>query len=67
MNALDSCDSSNPVWMGILGHEYTPNSDSYMSTKKIHMPVQFDYPISNDSETHRRIQHNINLTKTLFS
>jgi len=66
MNALDSCDSSNPVWMAILGHEYTENSDSFLSTKKIHMPVQFDYQLSRDKETLRRIQHNIDMTHSLL-
>lgn len=66
MNALDSCDSSNPVWMAILGHEYTRNSDSYLSTRKIKKEVEFDFPWIKDNDTHRRIQHNIDLTLELF-
>jgi hypothetical protein len=66
MGAMSSCDSSGPVWQGILGHEYTTNSDSYAPTKKIQFPVQFDYDYTNDSATHRRIQHNIDLTQELI-
>lgn len=66
MNALWSVDSSNPVWMGMLGHEYTHNSDSFLTTKKIHFPVDFYYNEKIDQATHNRIQININLTKGLF-
>jgi hypothetical protein len=65
-NAINSCDSSNPVWHGILGHEYSLNTDSLLPTKKINMSVQFDIKRTNDKETHRRIQHNINLTMKTF-
>lgn len=67
MNALDSCDSSNPTWHAILGHEYSKNTDSYLPVKKVHAPVQFDYLLTKDKETHRRIQHNIDLTLELFN
>lgn len=66
MNALDSCDSSGPVWQGILGHEYTKNTESLSPVKKIKNEVQFDFPYLRDSEVHRRIQHNINLTMGVF-
>lgn len=66
MNALDSCDSSNPVWMGILGHEYSENTDSFLPVKKVKMEVEFNYPLITDTETHRRIQNNIDLTLSLF-
>jgi hypothetical protein len=64
--ALNSCDSSGPVWAAILGHEYTRNADSYLMAKKIKAHVDFDYPVSKDVETHRRIQHNLDLTLELF-
>lgn len=66
MNALDSCDSSNPVWCAILGHEYSKNCDSYLSVSKPKMEVDFNYPRTQDMNTLRRIQHNINLTLELF-
>lgn len=65
-NALNSCDSSGPVWAGILGHEYSKNTDSYLTTKKVKAHVEFDYPLVKDPETHRRIQHNLELTLQLF-
>lgn len=64
--ALNSCDSSGPVWAGILGHEYSLNTDSYLSTKKVKAHVDFNYPLVKDKETHRRIQHNLDLTIKLF-
>lgn len=66
INALDTIDSSGPVWAGILGHEYTLNADSYQSVKKLKMPVQFNYPLTKDKETLKRINHNITLTLDLF-
>lgn len=66
MNALWSCDSSNPFWMGLLGHEYSHNTDSGLCVKKVHFPVQFDYQKKLDDNTKRVIQHNINFTKGLF-
>lgn len=66
MNALDTIDSSGPVWAGILGHQYTFNTDSYLIVKKLKMPVQFDYPLTKDKETLFRICHNIWMTLDLF-
>lgn len=66
MKALNSCDSSNPVWMAILGHEYSRNTDSYLAVKKVKKEVDFNYPWINDKATLDRIQHNINLTLELF-
>jgi hypothetical protein len=67
MGALDSCDSSNPVWSGILGHEYSYNTDSFLSVSKPKKEVDFDYRLTRDVDTHRRIQHNIDLTLQLFN
>lgn len=67
MGALDSIDSSGPVWAGLLGHEYTKCADSYQLTKKISAPVDFDYPYVGNSDTHRCIQHNIDMTLELVS
>lgn len=66
MNALDTLDSSAPVWQGLLGVEYNRNCDSYAPVKKIHFPVQFDYAMTKDRDSLRRIQHNIDLTLELF-
>jgi len=66
MNALDSVDSSGPLWSAILGHEYSKQADSYQYIKKIKMPVDFHIKKTKDVETLNRIQHNINLTLELF-
>lgn len=66
MKALDTIDSSNPVWMGVLGHAYTPNADSYLSVRKVNLPVDFHCKWSKDEQTHMRIEHNIQLTQQLF-
>lgn len=66
LGALDSCDSSNPVWMAILGHRYSTNCDSYLHVKKVKKEVEFDYPLTHDQDTLERIEHNINLTLELF-
>jgi hypothetical protein len=67
MGALDSCDSSNPVWAGICGQAYSIDCDSYLKTKKISKHVDFEYPWTDDSLVHKYIQHNIDLTLGLFS
>lgn len=66
MNALNSIDSSNPIWMAILGHEYSRNTDSYLSVSKVKKEVEFDFPFIKDMPTHRRIQTNLDLTLDLF-
>lgn len=66
MGALDSCDSSNPVWMAILGHEYSTNTDSYLAVKKVKKEVEFEYPLTKDAATLGRIETNVNLTLSLF-
>jgi len=66
MGALDSCDSSNPVWAGICGQAYSIDCDSYLKTRKISKHVDFEYPWTDDSLVHNYIQHNIDLTLGLF-
>lgn len=66
MGVLDTIDSSNPVWMGILGHEYTTNSDSYLPVRKVNMPVDFGAKLSKDPATHERVLHNVQMTSSLF-
>jgi len=67
MNALDTIDSSGPIWSAILGHEYTINADSYLATSKPKMPVNFHIKESRDAATITRINHNITLTQSLFA
>jgi hypothetical protein len=64
-NALDSCDSSNPVWMGVLGHQYSTNTDSYLPVKKAKLEVDFNHQHLDDA-TKARIHYNIDLTLSLF-
>lgn len=66
MNALDSCDSSNPVWVGICGQMYTPMCDSYLMTRKIDKHVDFAYPMTKSEFVHQAIQNNIDMTLDLF-
>ena len=67
MDALDSCDSSGPVWAGICGQTYTLAADSFQSTRKIDKHVEFDYPLTNNEYVHSAIQTNINMTLSLFN
>lgn len=67
MKALDTFDSSNAVWMGILGHRYAENTDTYLSVSKVSTHVNFDQPKSKDQVILDNIQTNIDLTKKLFS
>lgn len=66
MNALDSCDSSNPVWAGICGQMYSPAYDSYAMTRKIDKHVEFDYPMTDKEYVLRAIQTNIDMTLGLL-
>lgn len=67
MKALDSCDSSGPVWAGICGQSYTEAADSFQLTRKISKHVDFNYPCVKDTLVHRAIQNNIDLTLSLFN
>jgi len=66
MGAMDSCDSSAPVWAGVCNHRYTRNADSFQSVRKIKKHVDFDHPLTEDLETLEDIQHNIDLTLELL-
>lgn len=66
MGALDSIDSSGPVWSAILGHQYTTDADSLQTVSKLKMPVNFHHPYTKDDATIARIDHNIKLTNDLF-
>lgn len=66
MGVLNSCDSSNPVWAGICGHEYSLNTDSYLAVSKMKKHVDFSYPMVKDKNTLRIIERNVELTLELF-
>lgn len=64
MNALNSCDSSNPVWCGINNIEYNEYYSDWMGFTKDRLPhVDFDY---SDNVYHNTIQHNLDLTLSIF-
>lgn len=67
LGAIDSCDSSGPVWAGLCGHRYSENTDSYQPTSKVKMAVDFDLPFIDDEDVLDNIQYNIDLTKELFN
>lgn len=66
MRALNSCDSSNPVWMGICGQMYTKATESFAPCRKITKHVDFNYPWVKDDYVHEAINHNITLALSLF-
>jgi hypothetical protein len=65
MNAMDSMDSSGPVWAGICGTMYSEMCDSYQPVRKISKHVDFAHPMTKDEWVHKAIQYNIHLTKRL--
>ncbi len=66
LGALDTCDSSAPVWAGITGHRYCPHTDSFMATSKVKMAVDFEFEWSDDKIMQENIQYNVDLTLCLF-
>lgn len=66
MGALDTCDSSNPVWTAILGHEYSENCDSFLNVSKPKLNVDFNLEWLDDDDTHSRIETNLAMTLDLF-
>jgi hypothetical protein len=66
MGALDSCDSSNPVWSALLGYCYDQETDSLLSRNKIQKEVDFNHPMTDNDVTLITIQANIELTLDLF-
>lgn len=67
MGALDSCDSSNPVWAGINGFTYNTTQDGYLPiSKKYLREVDFNYPLVNKPHICQIIQHNIDIIKDIF-
>jgi hypothetical protein len=65
LNALDTIDSSGPIWAGITGHSYNKFSDSFMGERKVDLPVDFSIPYT--PKVTDLIIHNIKLTQSLFN
>lgn len=66
LGALNSCDSSNPVWCAINGIRYNITTDSYMPiSKKYLRAVDFNTPMKG-THIQEAIQYNINLTMEIF-
>lgn len=67
LGALNSCDSSNPVWTGINGLKYNTVCDSYLPvSKKYIREVDFGEHLSKKLHIHQAIQHNIDITLDIF-
>lgn len=67
MVALDSCDSSGPIWSAINGVRYDVSCDSYMPiSKKYLREVDFEEKLSKKQWIHDAIKHNIDSTLQLF-
>lgn len=66
MKALDTIDSSGPVWTAILGHAYTAAADSMLPVIKPTIPVDFHIKRTKNQTTLDMIQHNVALTQSLF-
>ncbi|MGZ8924575.1 MAG: hypothetical protein ACXW2E_01700 [Nitrososphaeraceae archaeon] len=68
MEALQTCDSSGPVWYGINGLRYNITLDSYAPiAKKYIREVDFDQPMTNRSNIHEAIQYNLDITLDIFN
>lgn len=68
MNALDSCDSSNPVWTALQGFKYNEIGDSFLPIQKKYLrEVDFSTPMTHKSSTHAIIQHNLDVTFDVFN
>jgi len=67
LEALDTCDSSNPVWCGINGIKYNETLSDWMGVQKKYLrDVDFKDPRSKKQHIHDVIQHNVGLTLGLF-
>jgi hypothetical protein len=66
MKALDTCDSSGPVWSAFHGIAYDDFTDSFMPCMKIKKPVDFDIEGPTPHQL-SMIRHNIQMTNNLFT
>jgi hypothetical protein len=68
MGALNSCDSSGPIWSGINGIRYNTTQVDYMGVQKKYLrEVNFDEPYSKKPHIHQAIQHNLDVTFDIFA
>jgi hypothetical protein len=68
MEALNSCDSSGPVWSAINGFSYNTTQADYMGIQKKYLrEVNFDEPFSKKNHIHFAIQHNLDITFDVFA
>lgn len=71
MGALDTCDSSNPVWCGLNGIRYNETLSDWMGVQKKYLrEVDFNEHFAHPAKKahiHEAVQHNINLTLGLFN
>lgn len=67
MGALQTCDSSNPVWLGVNGVRYNTMYSDWMGVQKKYIrEVNFSEEFSKKDHIHETIQYNLTLTLGLF-
>lgn len=67
MGALDTCDSSNPVWCGVNSVSYDVNNYDVMGVRKKLLP-EVDFNYTNVSEQQLgMIRHNVEVTQHIFT
>lgn len=67
MKALNSCDSSGPVWSAICGHRYNITGDSFMPIHKKYLrEVDFNQPWTTKEHIHEAIKYNLSITQDIF-
>ncbi len=68
MEALNSCDSSGPVWSAINGIRYNTTLTDFMGVQKKYLrEVDFNEPYSKKLHIHEIIQHNLDITFGIFA
>lgn len=68
MRALDTCDSSNPVWCGVNGLMYNKTLTDFMPiSKKYLREVDFEQEYPRKHHIRSTIQHNVDLTLDIFN
>lgn len=68
MDAIDSCDSSNPIWSGINGIRYNVTNTDFMGIQKKYLrEVDFNEKfVDNKTHIHDVIQYNLDVTFNIF-
>ena len=65
LNALTTVDSSNPIWYGLNYVRYSDDTDSFLPIKK-QSDMSVDFFCDYLPQTVPIIEHNVNLTESLF-